>query len=72
MKPPSERVTDQLTRHGGLACDETVQATIAQTIGADRARIAVGLAVIAGRVERVRLLDGSDGLRLREAARAPW
>jgi len=72
VKLPSDRVVAQVARAGGLAAVEAVRRTVAQAIGPDKARLGIGLAVIAGRVERVRLLDGSDGLRLREPDRTPW
>lgn len=75
MKLPSDRAVEQVTENGGLAAVEAVRTTLTRTIGPDKARLGVELAVLAGRVDRVRLLDGSDGLRLRApdtSAGTPW
>ena len=64
MRVDSDLVVYELERRGGLAPARDVERAIAKRIGGYRAGGAVGLAVIGGRVDRVELLDGTDGLRL--------
>lgn len=64
MKVPSTYAVDAVARRGGLAPADVVRAELSRKLGADAARRGVGLAIVAGRLELVRLVDGSAGLQL--------
>ncbi len=53
MRLSSDRIVDEVHRAGGLAPPAAVESKVARSIGADTARVGVGLAVLAARLERV-------------------
>lgn len=64
QRPPSDRAVDALTALGGTAPQRDVEARLSRRAGVDAARLAIGLAIATGRIERVAMVDGSPGLAL--------
>jgi hypothetical protein len=65
---PSDRAVAEVIARGGVAPTDVVEQALARRIGRAAAERAVGLAIVGRRLEEVRMVDGSPGLRLMRAA----